>query len=125
MEKITTQSVYLPIDVNKILPAQDKDVTWIMDNGNAYTGHMDEDCGNWWVYIYDEKGETETMSPYDFTHWLEKKEDMVCMTKADAIKWAGEIWNAGFLNGHSQGADIENFTNHPDKDTYINNLFNQ
>ncbi len=122
MESIKTMTVYLPVDVNKILPAQDKDVTWIMDNGNAYTGHMDEDCGNWWVYIYDEKGEIETMSPYDFTHWLEKKEDMVCMSRQEFESIITEAQWFTYANG------LERMTKEESKiesGLYINNLFNR
>lgn len=59
------------ISVEDRLPIQDKKVIWRMDDGQVFNGYMDEEAGKWWVYIQNEKGDSESFSPYDFKEWLD------------------------------------------------------
>lgn len=45
-------------------------------------------------------------------------------TAQEVERIASDAWDAGWKNGHSQGADIENFTSHPNKEEYLSSLRN-
>jgi hypothetical protein len=66
---------YVPVEIQEggELPKQDEKVIWLMEGGQAYTGHMDESEGKWWVYIQNDDGDYDSFSEYDFTHWLKRK----------------------------------------------------
>ena len=58
-------------------------------------------------------------------HAIEEEMARVCYELA--IQFAKQevekAFDAGYLKGHSDGADIEKFTNHPTKEEYINDTF--
>lgn len=115
MEKITT-TVYLEVPVSERLP---EEYGWY---STLYLANLQD-------FFWFENGKfynpEDRETPIDVTHWIEKKEEMVCMSKEEAIKWAGEIWEAAFKKSGENMIDhiIEIPNPAPDKDTYINNLF--
>jgi hypothetical protein len=94
----------------------------------AAKGYLDEDCGNWWVYLEGEDGEDETFSPYDFTHWLEKR-SCITLKVEEFKKTVGDAFDAGEHFGKCDLIKSNQLTqfkliheNPLDKDTYINQL---
>lgn len=55
--------------------------------------------------------------------YLRKHTDKYPLSKEQIIKLVGDAFNNGEAYGHADGADILKYTNHPDKQTYIDNLF--
>lgn len=116
MDKIKTQDCYLPVDVNERLPeVNGYYITWdskLLEKGLI---HYHRHTG-WQNGFYNDS----------VTHWLERHENMIVLTEseylADKKKTAEAAFDAGWSNGHSAGADIDKWTSHPDKGTYINTL---
>jgi len=120
MEKITTTTVYLPVDLSERMPPVKG---WYNLTSNA----CPEPCGR---AYFNGKQFNYTISAAVHgilesggkLFWLEKKEEMVYMSKEEAIKLAGEIFDAGVERGDAN-CEFGGNSIVPDKITFINNLF--
>ncbi len=110
MESINTQTVYAVIDVKERLPTKHEDTVFLDDSDTVM------------IDVIDSKGNAFG-DIENYTHWLEKKEDMVCMSRKD---FKEAISNAIF-----HGLNLESYQHNPESfekppvggSTYINNLF--
>jgi len=126
MEKITTTTVYLEVPVSERLPeifGMQLCTVKVKDDGITFFPvsyvQFDTIKGDW-------TNPSISGISCEVISWFEKKENVILFTESELKEWhnklVGDAFEAGFLNGHSQGADIEKFTNHPDKEQYLSNL---
>ena len=74
------ETLYVPIPIEERLPAPCKTALWQMDRESTYPGYWDEVEDRTWVYLEMDNGDRETFAFSDFTHWLEEKENLICLT---------------------------------------------
>jgi len=117
------QTVYVEVLVSEKKPNDNG--YYFTKHPNSYSGTIESACefhdGDF--YVNEDKGypssDNKTIS------WLEKKEEQIVMSLEEFKKAVGDAFDAGFDMGHSEGADISRFTNHPDKELYIKYLVKQ
>jgi len=110
MEKITTTTVYLEVPVSERLPEEDG---W-------YSCKYGSDLKDYlWYSTVAKLFFIKGLSTDIVTHWLEKKEEMVCMSKEDLIKtiYDSIAWSANDSLSLSKRPSDKKIQ------TFINNLF--
>jgi hypothetical protein len=59
---------------------------------------------------------------YQYTLQINTNEIMAWLKPISITELLSCAFDAGWLNGHADGAGIDNLTNHPDKETYLQSL---
>lgn len=72
-------------------------------------GHEVKDAGHTWIVFSDK-----------FRNFKERI--LAAIPDDTGIKKIAAAYDAGWARGHSEGADIENFTNHPNKEQYLSTI---
>jgi len=97
--------VWVEVPINERLP--DK-TDWY----NCYNQHGDKFLGH--DYFKDGKFQTKNV-----THWLEKLPNQYCFTEEELSKLLNETWET------AERKKLYTSIPYPDKETFINNLFNK
>lgn len=119
METIKTETVFVPVDGRIRLPENSMRcfVTTIEPSGQTYNKRATLFDGKW---VDDTISENETV-----IHWLDKKENMILLTKEQFEKVANDIWDAAESRAIEESLLNENQIIQPDKQTFFNKLFNK
>jgi len=104
-----TQTIYIEVQVSERLPERVSECFIIVDDYKS-------------VSIFDGTNFFSNDDRVTPSVFLEKKTDQVIISKEDFLKAIGNAFDAGYNNGHSDGADILEFTNHPDKKKYLSDI---
>lgn len=106
MEKLKTQEVYTVEELEKIASDFAEDHSETIRNVFEYNTANDVAKGFVAGVIYQQL----------------KNVDTYTLSKDEIIKLVGDAFQAGWNCGHADGAEIDKYTNYPDKQTYIENL---
>ena len=83
MQHLKPTTAYIPVSVEDRLPCWDTPVSWMMDDGSIHNGYWTEQEGRNWVKIELDDGYHESFVFSDFTHWLEKRENVFVLTEEE------------------------------------------